>query len=215
MASAMALSTTTKDEEKRLKMLKFSRRWKKSSITRRVDELERLVAEKGSRRRITFLMEALLNVFKEVTEVCVKIAVLSDEIDSKNDLELYKAKIDSCIALVTEYLDSRREDPPSSESMCSTWVAQHAVGMLEEISRDGSSSAEAVSTVPEETVATSTIAEELVFLADSDIVEGTTLTQDLNGKMSVGEGGNNVMLDFLGTQVEKQCSYWIVLGLRV
>ena len=74
-------------------------------------------------------MEALLNVFKEVTEVCVKIAVLSDEIDSKNDLELYKAKIDSCIALVTEYLDSRREDPPSSESMWSAWVAQHAVAM--------------------------------------------------------------------------------------
>ena len=65
MASAMALSTTTKDEEKRLKVLKFSRRGKKSSITKRVDELERLVAEKGSRRRITFLMEALLNVFKK------------------------------------------------------------------------------------------------------------------------------------------------------
>ena len=99
MASAMALSATTKDEEKRLKMLKFSRRGKKSSITKRVDELERLVEENGSRRRINFLMDALLKVFKEITEVCLEIAVLSDEVDNKNDLEMYKAKIDSCVAL--------------------------------------------------------------------------------------------------------------------
>ena len=155
MAMASALGTTM-DDVKRLKMLKFSRRGKKSSITKRVDELERLVTENGSRKRIKFLMEALLNVYKEVTQVCLEIAVLSEEVDAKNDIELYKAKIDSCVALVTDYLDSRREDPPSSDSMCSTWVAQHAVGMMEDISQDGRDSADVASTVPEETVGTST-----------------------------------------------------------
>ena len=71
------------DDEKRLKALKFSRRGKKSSITKRVNELERLVTEGGSRKRIQYLVEAMLKVSQEITEVCLQISILSDELDEK------------------------------------------------------------------------------------------------------------------------------------
>ena len=97
MASNMS-SDPQMGEEKRLKTLKLSRGGKKSSITRRVAELERLVSEGGSRTKIQFLMEAMLKVYQEITEVCLQISILAQDIDEKNDLELVKEKIDSCIA---------------------------------------------------------------------------------------------------------------------
>ena len=186
MASVMSLDPM-KDEAKRLKTLKFSRRGKKSSITKRVDELERLVGEKASRKRVQFLMEALLNVYKEITEVCLEIAVLSDEIDEKNDLELYKAKIDSCGALVTEYLDSRREEPPSSESMCSTWVKEHAVGMMEGISQEGSISTGGSSVIPDNVSSSGepSIAEEPLFRPRSEVE--VVVGEDCHGTNRNGE----------------------------
>ena len=190
MTSNMAESQM--DDEKRLKALKFSRRGKKSSITKRVNELERLVTEGGSRKRIQYLVEAMLKVFQEITEVCLQISILSDELDEKNDLELVKANIDSCVALVSEYLDSRRDDPPSKSSLCSSWVAKHAVGMMENVSRDGQST-DVASSSPEEQLSTRepSITEEPLWVAEigDQGIGGNVEDRPTNGVDKTGEIG--------------------------
>ena len=125
---------------RRVKTLKLSRRGKKSAITKRINELEKLVVERGSRRRIQFLSDKLLKVFEDLNKVCTEISELCDEIDDHNDLADVEAKIDSCVALITEYLGTRQDEPSSSGSFCSTWVKQHAVGMFDYVSHDGSRS---------------------------------------------------------------------------
>ena len=182
-------------EEKRLKALKLSRRGKKSSITRRVAELERLVSEGGSRTRIQFLMEAMLKVYQEITEVCLQISILAQDIDEKNDLELVKEKIDSCIAQVTDYLDSRRDDPPSTNSLCSTWIAEHTA-MMENVSKGSRSSTDVASMIPEDVISirepsiseepfsrTNTVAGGVFASAESRSAD-----LDRNGKIT-GKGG--------------------------
>ena len=87
---------------RRVNTLKLSRRGKKSAITKRINELEKLVVERGSRRRIQFLSDKLLKVFEDLNKVCTEISELCDEIDDHNDLAEVEAKIDSCVALITE-----------------------------------------------------------------------------------------------------------------
>ena len=202
MATAKAPGAEMSDV-KRLKLLKFSRRGKKSAITKRVAELQQLVAEGGSRRRIQFLMEALLTVYREITEVCLEISILSDEIDEKNDLDSVKAKIDSCSAQVTGYLDTRRDEPSSSGSLCSQWVEKHAVGMMQSNSKDSSGTSNN-DLGPEDTV----VSEESSVALELDEVEGDTVEKsagvikaiDRNGKISGGRG-LTVWISFQDTRV--------------
>ena len=143
MSESMAeLKVTASDTDsvKRLKALKLSRRGKKGAITKRANELEKLVEEKGSRRRIQFLNEKLLQVYEDLKQVCMEIFQLCDEVDDYNDLEDVECRVDSCVALVSEYLESRQDDPSSSGSFTSTWVNRHAVGALESVRSEGSSS---------------------------------------------------------------------------
>ena len=55
----MATSPEDKMEGKSLEQLKWARRGKKAAITKRIETLERLVSEGGSRRTITSLLEML------------------------------------------------------------------------------------------------------------------------------------------------------------
>ena len=73
------------NDAKRVKILKNSRKGKKIAITRRLKELNTLMADesKSSRRRIKWLTEQLLAVFQELTEVCLQISILSEDIDEK------------------------------------------------------------------------------------------------------------------------------------
>ena len=115
---------------KMLKTLKLSRRGKKTAITTRVKEIKNLVAQKGGRRRIRWLTDRLSQVLVDLREVCTNISNLSEEIDQYNDLEDVECTVDSCLALVSDYMTSRVDDPSSSGSFCSAWVKQHASGML-------------------------------------------------------------------------------------
>ena len=58
---------------KRLKVLKLSRREKNGAIAKRANELEELVEEKGSRRRMQYLTEKLLQVYEDLRKVCMEI----------------------------------------------------------------------------------------------------------------------------------------------
>ena len=141
MSELMAeLKVMASDPEtvKRLKALKLSRRGKKGSISKRANELEKLVEEKRSRRRMQFLTEKLLQVYEDLKKVCMEIFQLCDEVDDYNDLDDVECRVDSCVA--SEYLQSHQDDPSSGGSFTSTWVNKHAVGALESVSSEGSSS---------------------------------------------------------------------------
>ena len=78
------------------------------------------------------LLDALLTVFDELTGVCNLIASCNGgEDDEFNNLEELRMEVDDCRALVADYLERRREDPPSSDSLTASWVAKHQPGNFE------------------------------------------------------------------------------------
>ena len=124
----MAKAAMEQEElEKRLKLLRGSRTGKKSSITKRINQLQRYVEERQGRRATELLLERLHMVYGELEKVCNEISELCDEYDSKNNLEDIRFEIETCDATVTEYLEARKNDPPStSSSIALSWVRKHA-----------------------------------------------------------------------------------------
>ena len=124
----MARSAMEQEElEKRLKLLRGSRTGKKSSITKRISQLQRYVEERQGRRATELLLERLHMAYGELEKVCNEISELCDEYDSKNNLEDIRFEIETCDATVTEYLEARKNDPPStSSSIALSWVRKHA-----------------------------------------------------------------------------------------
>ena len=123
---------------KMLKVLRRSRTGKKSSITKRIQQLDRLVSEKGGRRAIGLLLEGLQKVFGELEQVCEEIFNLSDVEDELNDIEDIRFEVDGCVASTTDHLELRKDDPPSEDSSIAlSWVRKHA-GRFGVISDDGS-----------------------------------------------------------------------------
>ena len=75
------------------------------------------------------MMERLVIVYQELEKVCTEInqlLTLFDEIDELNFIEEVRMNVDECVALVTEHLESRADEAPSSSSLARTlsWVAQ-------------------------------------------------------------------------------------------
>ena len=66
-------------QEAALRRQKFLRRGKKAAITIRIQKLEKLISEMGSRRMVRGLLNALHKVFDELQEVCHKISLLSED----------------------------------------------------------------------------------------------------------------------------------------
>ena len=69
----MASNAELTDEQK-LRKLKFARRGKKTSITSRVKQLEKLCEEQAKKRMITFLTGCLQTVFNELEQVCLELS---------------------------------------------------------------------------------------------------------------------------------------------
>ena len=83
------MSSTSENEglaAKQLSRLRASRTAKKGIITKRIRQLETLVADGGSRRVIARLMEALQVVFNELIQVCDQISDLCEDFDELNEL---------------------------------------------------------------------------------------------------------------------------------
>ena len=112
--------------QRRLKKLKGSRTGKKRSITMRINQLDRMVSEKGGRRAIQLLVEHLKTVYNELEAVCDEISTISDEEDPYNDIEEIRFQVETSVATVTEYLEARMNDPASeSSSVALSWVKKH------------------------------------------------------------------------------------------
>ena len=103
----------SKDEQ--ILKLKRQRAGKKGSITKRVNDLTRLVSESGSRTRIRFLHDALLKVHQAVKDTCAELADLTPpEALDIEWLEKVNYVVESCSSEVHEYLEARKEDSASS-----------------------------------------------------------------------------------------------------
>ena len=114
------------NEEKKLKVLQRARTGKKISITKRIQQLNEHVSQRGGRRALGLLLDGLQKVFWELEQVCEEILNLSEVVDDLNDIEEIRFEVDSCVASATEYLESRQDDPPStSSSIALSWVQKH------------------------------------------------------------------------------------------
>ena len=111
--------------EVKVTKLKNSCSGKKGSITRRIDELNRLVSESGSRTRIKFLHEAMLEVYRALKVSFNKLSELVDT-PEYDWLESIDASVGVCTAEVSEYIESRRDDPSSTSSLTDSWVKKHS-----------------------------------------------------------------------------------------
>ena len=101
-----------------------SRRGKKSSITKRIRQIDLIVGDGGSRSKVEFLVQALGDVQKALQVVCEELMTLAPDTDSEY-LDNENLRIDTCIAEAKEYLERRKDDPPSTNSLCHSWVQKH------------------------------------------------------------------------------------------
>ena len=116
----------TEDTVRRLKKLKGSRTGKKGSITKRINQLEKFVEEKQGRRATQLLVGALEIVYRELEEVCEEVSNLDEEYDPNNDIEDVRFQVETCVAMVTQHLEARKEDNGSEgSSVALSWVRKH------------------------------------------------------------------------------------------
>ena len=124
----MASAVDGENIEQELRRCKYLRRGKKAAITKRIQEIERLVNENGKKRMIEFLIDCLNKVFDELSQVCLNIASISSDDDEYNDVEDVRIRVETCAALVANHLGARSNRSSSTGSMTSSWVRKHAVG---------------------------------------------------------------------------------------
>lgn len=116
---------SSEEKELRITKLKHLRRGKKGSITKRVETINRIISEGGSRTKIKFLMTATYSVLRTLITECEELFQLMTEPDSEW-LEDVKTTVDECAAEVSEYLENRRQDAPSTtDSLTDSWVRQY------------------------------------------------------------------------------------------
>ena len=101
--------------------LKRSRASCKSSITKNVNDITRLVSEGGSRSKIRVHRDALLKAYAKAEHYCEEIENLDLEEDCSWIMS-EKERVDVCIGEADEYLEARRGDAPSEISDTARWV---------------------------------------------------------------------------------------------
>ena len=112
-------------EENKVAKLKRQRAGKKGSITKRIEQLNRLLSEGGSRTKIKYLHSAMIEVHNATKAICEQINVLMDS-DDTDWIEEVDLNVDTCTAEVNEYLEARKDDAESSvRSFTESWVRKH------------------------------------------------------------------------------------------
>ena len=111
-----------------LKKLKWSRRGKKSAITKRLDILDRMISEGGSRRIISALLDKMQKSLEELQQVCDQISSYTDSVDEDNCLETVRINVDTCVAFAMEYLEERKNDESTvTSSTTSSWIQKYVL----------------------------------------------------------------------------------------
>ena len=119
--------------QRKVDIIKRSLAGKKGSITKRVEQLNTFVAERGSRRKIDFLRRALLDVreatkelFQKLVRVLEEPALHGLEVPESQWMDEINERVDNCVAEIEQYLDDMEERPDSSkESITRSWIKKH------------------------------------------------------------------------------------------
>ena len=131
------MSTVTKAQ--RITQLMNSKRGKKASVTKRVNHINRIVGDGGSRSQVTFLIEALEKVQAALQAVCDELVSLDPDTDSEW-MDEENLRIDTCISEAKGYLERRKDDPPSTDSLCQSWINKNQYKPNADSAYDASSS---------------------------------------------------------------------------
>ena len=115
------------DDTGELKRLKNRRRSFKGSITTRIDTLKRLLSEGGSRSKITFLLQKLNETFSEVSVIANEIHDTTQDYADQEWLSIEQIRVDDVSAEVHEYLEARKDDAPSEDSLTESWINKHSI----------------------------------------------------------------------------------------
>ena len=115
------------DDTGELKRLKNRRRSFKGSITTRIDTLKRLLSEGGSRSKITFLLQKLNETFAEVSVIANEIHDTTQDYADQEWLSIKQIRVDDVSAEVDEYLEARKDDAPSEDSLTESWINKHSI----------------------------------------------------------------------------------------
>ena len=103
---------------------------KKGSITKRIDQLNKLINEGGSRTKVKYLLTAMMGVHKAAKELSEEFDTLAAEPDL-DWIEELNLRVDTCIGEVQDYISSRQNEPASCASLTGSWVRRHAPGNTE------------------------------------------------------------------------------------
>ena len=112
----------------RIERLKRQRSGKKSLITTKIKQIYGIIEGHGSRTKLKFLHEKLIEAQKDMLDLHEQ---LMEEIDTVDDLFSddwlveVNAAVDDCSSEVNEYLVSRMDDPPSEAISKTSWVEQY------------------------------------------------------------------------------------------
>ena len=108
-----------------LKALKRKKAGGKTLITQKINQIGELISGRGSRTKITYLRdklnEALAGTIK-VHEEMMKLLDESNQSEDKGWIEDITYTVDTCNSDVKEYLDSRKDGPPSGVSSVISWL---------------------------------------------------------------------------------------------
>ena len=105
--------------------LKRKRSGKKSIITMKINQINKLIEEHGSRTKLKFLHGKLLEAQSEVTDLHEQLMeelAPDDPLFNDDWIAEVNIAVDECSSEVNEYLLSRANDPPSDVMSNTAWV---------------------------------------------------------------------------------------------
>ena len=111
-------------------MLKHKRRGQKGSITKRIEELKRLISESGSRTKIRFLYDKLMGMYNEMSAVAANIYSITNDFADEEWLQQETIRVDDISSDINEYLEARKDDADSTERTAS-WVHEYCPSAYE------------------------------------------------------------------------------------
>ena len=112
------------EKEKEIRKYKNLRRGKKSSITKRIAEIRQIISENGSRTKVLGLLNLLFKVHENAKKDNEKVTELTEHaLEDAEWIDDIDLAVDNCKVDVEAYLESRKDDAPSSSaSRTREWV---------------------------------------------------------------------------------------------
>ena len=94
-------------------------------ITRKINQISQLITERGSRTKIRYLKDKLNDVLRETEIINEKMISMSDKASIEVDpewIEDVTFNLDTCNSDIQEYIDSRKDEPPSDNRSIRSWI---------------------------------------------------------------------------------------------